>query len=496
MANPVLSLRSVSKSYAGAHALDDVSIDLFAGEVHGLVGENGAGKSTLIKILSGAVVPDKGRLWLEGSELGWLSPASALDHGISTVYQDVDLIDTLSVSDNVFLGVERLTAWGTVDSVRQVRETRELLARLKVDLDPTALVSQLSPTHQQILQIVKALHRMAKVVILDEPTASLGHEESQALMEIVRQLTSEGIAVIYISHHLDEVLHLSDRVTVLKDGRQVSTYLRSETDAHCLVRDMVGRPASQYYVKPRLALGEVRLRVEGLRSAAHSAPISFEAKTGEILGFGGLVGSGRTELMETLFGARRRLSGRVFLDNRAITARTPRQAIEQGFCLLNEDRKLQALFAVRSVVENVAIVRNELSHPWLKGERSAVQDMVQGLGIKLQNVDQPVTSLSGGNQQKSVLARWLLSEAEVFIFDEPTKGVDVGAKEEIYGFMGELCRQGKVLLMVSSDLPELLSMSDRIVVMRNGAMQGILPAAELDEAKLMAAFFGLEEAAW
>lgn len=491
----VLSLVSVSKSYAGARALSDVSFDLYAGEVHGLVGENGAGKSTLIKILAGAVVPDAGTIVIAGEEFTRLSPHLALQHGISTVYQDVDLVDSLSVADNVFLGIELLTPWGTIDVNQQIADARALLARLKVDLDPTAAVSDLTHAEQQTLQIVRALHRNAKVVILDEPTASLGHEESMALMRIVRELTAQGIAVVYISHHLHEVLELSDRITVLKDGRSVAHYSASECTPSRLVNDMVGREASQYFARPPVAIGPVRLMVEDLAPVGPFDPASFEVRAGEILGFGGLVGAGRTELMEVLFGARPRAGGRVVLDGREVAAGSPRRAIEAGICLLTEDRKNQAMFAQRSVLENVGVVRNELAGPWLKAERPLVQDIVSRLRIRLQDVEQPITSLSGGNQQKSVLARWLLTEAEVFIFDEPTKGVDVGAKEEIYGFMLELCRRGKALIMVSSDLPELLSMSDRIAIMRGGTLLKILPAAGLDEAKLMTEFLGLEDAA-
>lgn len=495
MSEPILSLRDISKSYAGAHALRDVSLDFFAGEVHALVGENGAGKSTLIKILAGAVQPDAGTVMVGGEAVGRSNPLVAIRAGVATVYQDVDLVDSLSVADNVFLGIELKTPWGTIDGARQVRETQALLSRLKVVLDPSAHVADLSPAEQQTLQIVKALHRQARVVILDEPTASLGHEESVALMSIVRQLAGEGIAVIYISHHLHEILELGDRITVLKDGRHVATYLRGECRVEKLVTDMVGREASQYFSKPPVQLGPTRLIVEGLTpvGAAHGA--SFDVKGGEILGFGGLVGSGRTELMETLFGARRRDSGVVRLDGKTIRVTSPRSAIDQGLCLLTEDRKNQAMFAQRSVLENVAIVKNELSNPWLTGEKVLVEEIVSRLRIRLQSTAQPVTSLSGGNQQKSVLGRWLLTDADVYIFDEPTKGVDVGAKQEIYGFMVELCERGKVVLMVSSDLPELLSLSDRIAIMRDGQLKKILPSAGLDEETLMTEFLGLKEAA-
>lgn len=495
MKEPILSLSSVSKSYAGAHALKGVTLDFYAGEVHALVGENGAGKSTLIKILAGAVVADSGTVTIGGVDASRLNPHASITAGISTVYQDVDLVDSLSVADNVFLGIELTTPWMTIDVKKQVKETQSLLSRLKVELNPSAKVSDLSPAEQQTLQIVKALHRQARVVIFDEPTASLGYEETIALMGIVRQLAEQGIAVIYISHHLNEIMELGDRITVLKDGQLVATYVRDECDVTKLVTDMVGREASQYYDKPAIELGETRLAVEGLTPVGAPAGASFHVKAGEVLGFGGLVGSGRTELMEALFGARQRTSGEVRLDGEVLNATSPRRAIEQGLCLLTEDRKSQAMFAQRSVLENVAVVKNELSNPWLRNERALVDEVVSRLQIRLQTTDQPVTSLSGGNQQKSVLGRWLLTDADVYIFDEPTKGVDVGAKQEIYGFMVELCRRGKAVIMVSSDLPELLSLSDRIAIMRDGVLQKIVPAIGLDEESLMTEFLGLKEAA-
>lgn len=495
MSEPILSLNAISKSYAGAHALESVSLDIYPGEVHGLVGENGAGKSTLIKILAGAVVPDSGTITFTDHKVSRLDPKSAIAHGVSTVYQDVDLVTSLTVADNVFLGIELRTALQTIDVRRQVEATRRLLKRLGVDLDPSAEVADLSHAEQQTLQIVKALQRDAKVVILDEPTASLGYEESVLLMGIVRQLVAENIAVIYISHNLNEVLDLSSRISVLKDGRHIATYLREECDANTLVHAMVGREASQYYLKPQVEVGPVRLVVRDLQPYGAPAGATFEVRAGEILGVGGLVGSGRTELMEALFGARQRLRGEVLLDGRPVMPHSPREAIEQGICLLTEDRKTQAMFAQRSVLENVSVVRNELSNPFLQSERPMVEELVDRLRIRLSTVDQSVTSLSGGNQQKSVLARWLLTDADVYILDEPTKGVDVGAKHEIYGYMAELCRRGKALIMVSSELPELLSLSDRIAIMRDGILTSILPARDLDEERLLTEFLGLEKAA-
>jgi len=490
----ILSLSGISKSYAGTHALDDVSFDLFAGEVHCLVGENGAGKSTLIKILSGAETPDEGEIVLFDRRYSSFTPSESLKHGISTIYQDVDLVTSLTVADNIFLGDETRTRLGFVDVKRQVKAAQALMERLSIDIEPGSLVQELSPAKRQTLQIVKALHRDAKILIMDEPTASLGKEESVALMRLIGALVARGMGIIYISHHLDEVFEVGSRITVLKDGRKVAHYSGRESRPEQIVNDMVGRDAALFFTKDKVPIGEVVLQVQNFGRGNLVQDVSFDVREGEIFGIGGLVGSGRSELVKLLFGADRRDSGVLILHGVDVTPTSPRQAIANGICLVAEDRKEDALFMSRPVLENITVVRNE-QHLFLDGERPAAQQQVDGMRISLANVMQEVSNLSGGNQQKTVIARWLLSKASVFIFDEPTKGVDIGAKAEIYRLMTNLAQQGKAIVMVSSDLPELLSMSDRIGIMRHGKMIAVVPREQETEQSLMNAFIGLSEVA-
>jgi len=490
----LLRLEGVVKTYGHHRALDDVCFDLRAGEIHCLVGENGAGKSTLIKILSGAVAPDSGRLCIGGRVFRALHPRRAMALGISTIYQDVELIESLSVADNIFLGSERTGRFpGVVDSRAQFRQARDVMDALRIDIDERALVEDLSAAQKQMLQIVKAMHAEAKVLIMDEPTSSLGLEETRALMELVKDLRSRSVGIIYISHYLEEVFEIGDRITILKDGRSVGTHRVSDVDFDTVVRQMVGREASSFFAREAVEIGETQFEVRNLSYGDVVRDVSFSVGRGEIFGIGGLVGSGRSELVHLIFGTARPDAGDVFLGGRRIEVRSPKQAIRQGICLITEDRKASALFGTRSVQENVAIVRNELSAtPVLnvREEGRVVDDLVRRLDISIAGRSQTVLDLSGGNQQKTVIARWLLSNATVFIFDEPTKGVDIGAKQHIYRLMVDLARRGKSVIMISSDMPELISMSDRIGVMSGGRLTHILPADTVDEEKLIQCFIG------
>ena len=492
-AERILALNHISKNFSGTQALDDVTFELSAGEVHCLVGENGAGKSTLIKILSGAEKPDRGEIILYGQKHDHLDPRESIRLGITTIYQDVDLVNTLSVADNIFLGGELKNKYGFVDSRQQEEAAGTLMDRLNIKIEPHRLVESLSPAQKQTLQIVKALHREARIIIMDEPTASLGQEETVALMALARALAAKGMGIIYISHYLNEVFEVGDRITVLKDGKKISTYPKEACTIDRIVRDMVGREAALFYHKEKAAIGEVALKVENYRRGSIVKNVSFEVRRGEIFGIGGMVGSGRTELANLIFGVDRKEGGQLFLNGARLNIETPRQAIEQGFCMIREDRQEEGLFLIRPVKENIGIVDNEQNGLVLKLKREvkAVSHMADRLRIHLASLDQDVSNLSGGNQQKSVLARWLLTEASVYIFDEPTRGVDIGAKEEIYKLMTELARQGKSIIMISSDMPELLSMSDRIGIMRNGEMVKIIPAEAATEEKLLKEFLGL-----
>ncbi|MBV8587476.1 MAG: sugar ABC transporter ATP-binding protein, partial [Verrucomicrobia bacterium] len=468
----LLAVRNVTKRFGDTVALDDVDFDLHAGEVHCLVGENGAGKSTLIKVLSGAVRPDQGSISVLGHEYSHLTPDHSLQLGIATIYQDIELVGSLTVADNIFLGRERVNRFGVVDYRSQNAAAQELLRSIDIDLPVTARVESLSPAEQQILQIVKALHVKAVIMVMDEPTASLGVEETRALLQLVKRLVAQRLGIIYISHFLPEVFQIGDRVTVLKDGRVVGTFNVAATDPGSITKRMIGREETLLHPAFKQS-SEIVLEVKDLTRAGHFSKVNFSLHQGEILGLGGVVGSGRTALLNALFGAGRPDSGQILLHGRAVEFDSPNQAIAHGFAMIPEDRTALALFGLRSVLENAAIVDNE-ARGWLlnhRRENATVRDLVERLRIVSSGPNQAAGSLSGGNQQKVVLGRWLSGEAQIYLFDEPTKGVDVGAKEQIYRLMLELTSQGKSILMVSSDIPELLTISDRIVVMRNGEVE-------------------------
>ncbi len=492
MENLLLQLSGITKIYGQSQVLSGVSFDLAPGEVHCLVGENGAGKSTLIKILSGAVSPDGGDISVRGRSFGSLSPRDALRLGISTIYQDIELIESLTVADNIFLGHELSGGLPFTVGVRdQEGRARELLELLKIQLEPSELVENLSTAQKQNLQIAKALHGEAAILIMDEPTVSLGVDEKKALMRLIRDLRAKGLGIIYISHFLDEIFEIGDRVTVLKDGEKVGTFPVADLDGDKVARLMVGRDASQFFVRERVPVGETRLSVSGLSCPGVVNDVSFTVARGEIFGFGGLVGSGRTEIAEALFGARKRSAGTITLDGKRLSLNSPQQALKSGVCLLTEDRKRLSLFGNRPIGENIVVAYNELfGGPLVAGAREVrqIREMFSELRIAAAGPDLEVLSLSGGNQQKVAVARWLLCNAEVLIFDEPTKGVDIGAKAEIYRLMVDLARTGKCLIMISSDMPELISLSDRIGVMRGGGLAGIIPADGADEETLIKMF--------
>jgi ribose transport system ATP-binding protein len=493
--NEILAIDNLSKRFGDTVALDKVHFDLCAGEVHCLVGENGAGKSTLIKILAGAERPDEGTITAFGTQYSRLSPQQSIEAGIATIYQDIELVGSLTVADNIFLGRELRTKWGSIDSGAQNERAGELMRSMNIDLPPTALVEALSAAQQQTLQIVKALYLNANILILDEPTAALGVEETKALLETIKSLTAQKRGIIYISHFLREIFEIGDRVTVLKDGRVTGTFNVRETNLGTITKSMIGRERSLFYERAAVETGEITLQVRDLGRLQHFKGVTFDLHGGEILGFGGVVGSGRSALMRVLFGADRRTTGEIRLNGRAFAPATPMDAIALGVAMIPEDRKSLGLFDLRSLLENIAIVDNELRMPLLNHteENRSVKELVRRLHIVSAGVNQPVGSLSGGNQQKTMLARWMLSNASVFIFDEPTKGVDIGAKEEIYRLMVELAKAGKSILMFSSDMPELISMSDRIAVMRNGELVTIVDAKSVTEQQLLGYFLGIAE---
>jgi len=488
---PVLSLEHIYKTYPGTRALIDVSFDLYAGEVHCLIGENGAGKSTLMKILAGVVDPDSGDIVIEGTSHQHLTPRSALELGVSTIYQDADIVASLTVADNIFLGQEPVRVGGFVDAGEQRRVSSRLIEELGVSLDPDKLGADLSPAERQLTMIVRALRVKPRVLVLDEPTSSLGQTETEHLLALVRRLAEGGLGIVYISHYLEEVLQVGDRVTTLKDGRWVATQPTEGNTADDLVRLMVGRDASAFFVKEEVDIGEVVMRVQDYSGPGIPEPVSFEVRHGEVLGFGGLVGAGRTELMELIFGVRKPRSGELIIKGKSYQPRSPHAAVAAGLSLVTEDRAGSGLFPERAVRENLSVAWNELRGVIVKGERSLAEGIVKRLGVVTPSVDQEVKNLSGGNQQKVLIGRWLAVDATVYLFDEPTKGVDIGAKHDIYGLIADLLKQGRAVVIVSSDLPELLSLSDRIAIMRQGRIVNTVSARESTEQSLMKEFLGV-----
>ncbi len=492
----LVKMDNLVKIYGHHRALDSVSFNLMEGEVHCLVGENGAGKSTLIKILSGAISPEAGQIFICGKAVGSLNPRQSIELGISTIYQDAELVDSLTVADNVFLGDEKSGKFPLiVDSRGQEKRVKEIIDALKMNLPVDALVEELSASQKQMLQIVKALYRDSKVLIMDEPTSSLGIDETQALMDIVRNLRRRGIGIIYISHYLEEIFDIGDRVTILKDGVDMGTYNVVDIKVDEVIRKMVGRDASLFYKRDSAEIGDTQLEIRGFCKAGTVEDVSLSVKRGEIFGLGGLVGSGRSELVSLIFGADRPDRGEVVLNGRKLRIKSPGDAIRKGIALITEDRKKLAMLNGRDIVENSSLVHSENFRGFLlkkREERNLTNEIVNNLSVAVQDESQTIEELSGGNQQKIIIGRWLIDDSLVYIFDEPTKGVDIGAKEQIYELMTELAKKGKSIIMISSDMPELLSMSDRIGVMRYGRLVEILDNTGIKEEDLIKRFIGVQ----
>ena len=492
----LLKLEGISKSFPGVRALDNVHLEVRRGEAHALLGENGAGKSTLMKILSGAYRRDSGEMYWDGEPIVIHNPREAQERGIGIIYQEFNLVPQLSIAENVWISREpfRNKTLQLIDWKAMRGQTQALLDELHLPLDPKRPVAGLGVAQQQMVEIAKALSLDAKLLIMDEPTSALSDTEIGQLFALIRRLKARGVAVVFISHHLDEVFEICDRGTVLRDGEYIDTVELSQVTKEDLIRMMVGRNLEQQYPKMATQRGEEALRVEGLSRAGELHDISFTAYTGEILGIAGLVGAGRTELMRAVFGADPIDSGRVFVFGKQVDVKSPQAAIREGVGLLPEDRKQQGLVLMLSVLHNMSMASLDklTSNAFLRlgDERKQAQNFVQRLRIMTPSVDQQVQYLSGGNQQKVVLAKWLASRSKVLIFDEPTRGIDVGAKVEVYNLMNNLVQNGVAVIMVSSEMPELLGMSDRIIVMREGRIEAELSREEATEEKVLSAAMG------
>lgn len=472
---PLLEMKNITKTFPGVRALDKVSLRLEEGEVLALLGENGAGKSTLIKVLGGAHSVDSGEIFIKDRLIKFNTPAQAWEMGISIIYQEFNLIPELTVRENIFLGKEK-TKRRLIDSADEKKRSRLLFDKIGLKLDPDMLCSDLTVAQQQMVEIAKALSVDAKIIVMDEPSATLTTQEVETLFSIIRELKEQNIGIIYISHRLDEIFEVADRVMILRDGIHIGEEDPKAISRDRLIEMMVGRSLESEFPKHHSVLGKEKLRVENLVVGKNVCDVSFNLHEGEILGFSGLVGAGRTETMRLIFGADNLDSGRIFLNGVETEIRNPKDAIRNKICLLTEDRKGQGLVLIHSCRENFGLPNLKKYIRFLfvdkEKERNAFDSYINHLKIKISDHESMVSSLSGGNQQKIVLAKWLETNSDIIIFDEPTRGIDVGAKYEIYLLINQLANEGKSIIIVSSELPELLGMCDRIIVMHEGHVKG------------------------
>ena len=497
---PLLEVRGIDKSFPGVRALGEVDLTLHKRQVLALIGENGAGKSTLMKILAGVQPPDAGEILLDGEPVVIESTRAALDLGIALIHQELNLATNLSVGANVFLGREPLRS-GLIDDGRIREESRKYLEMVGLEVDPATLVGDLTIGRQQMVEIAKALSIDARILIMDEPTSSLSQAETEYLFKVIKDLRDRGVSVIYISHRLGEVQELADHVTVLRDGENAGELVREEVTHDAMVRLMVGRDLTGHYVRSERDLGETVLEARDLRSPAHPEySLNFSVRAGEIVGVAGLVGAGRTEMLATLFGVTPSLHGSLQVGGEEIVSDSPIAAIRAGLALAPEDRKLQGLVIEMTVRENLSLAalrRDQRPGGFLDfgKERAISEEMVERMGVKTPGDDQVVRYLSGGNQQKVVLGKWLAMKPKLLLLDEPTRGIDVGAKREIYALMEELASSGVAILFVSSEMEEILGMADRAIVMHEGRITGELSREELTEENVMQLATGREQAA-
>lgn len=483
---PFIALAGVDKRFGGIHAIEAIDFDVFGGEVHALVGENGAGKSTLMRVIGGGHQPDAGTIRVEGREMTFRNPHAALAEGIAVIHQETALAPDLSVAENVYLG----TLPAVIDWRGLRTKAHELIASLGFDIDPAGLVGSLSAAQCQVIEIAKALSGQVKLLVLDEPTAALAPSDANRLLEIVRGLRARGVGIVYISHRLEEVFAIADRITVLKDGKRVDTVKPDSLTRDDLIRKMVGRPLSVLFPQRHATLGDEILKVTGLTRGNAVRDVSFTLRAGEVVGLGGLIGSGRTEVARLIFGADARDSGTIELKQKPFAIRSPIAAVRAGIGFVPEDRKGQGAVLSMPIRINATLAAlKSVSGPggFLKfgRERAFVKELMASLRIKARSMDADVATLSGGNQQKVVLAKWFHADGDLIILDEPTRGVDVGAKVEIYSLINQLAERGKAVLVISSEHQELMGLCDRILVMGEGQIRGQLEPADYSEERIL-----------
>ena len=487
--NILLQMKHIHKKFPGVYALKDVNFELKAGEVHALLGENGAGKSTLIKCLAGIYIPEEGEVIVKGKSHIMKSVADSQAHGISVIHQELCLVPYLSIAENMYLGREKNVA-GVIKRGEENEAAKKMLSRLGLDFDPNTLIKDLSIAQQQMVEIAKALSVDADILVMDEPTASLTDKETEVLFETMRQLKAEGIGIIYISHRMSELFAITDRVTIMRDGQYVGTVNTRETTNDQLIAMMVGRELTQLYFKDEVKPGKVVVEVKDLVSPPFVNGVSFAVREGEIVGMSGLVGAGRSETSHCIFGIDDKYTGEILIDGKPVHIRSVRQAMQNGIALVPENRKEEGLVLINSVGYNLTLT---VLHEIFRGrplgniakEAETIARYINELAIKTPSADQLAENLSGGNQQKIVIAKWLATKPKLLILDEPTRGVDVGARAEIYGFMNELAKQGVAILMISSDLPEVINTSDRVLVMHEGRITANLGKNELSQETIM-----------
>ncbi|PKR77928.1 D-xylose ABC transporter ATP-binding protein [Halalkalibacillus sediminis] len=493
---PLVEMKGISKSFGAVNVLKGVNLEVLPGEVHALLGENGAGKSTLMKILTGIYSRDDGQVFVKGEEVRFKEPKESEEAGIAVIHQELNIIPYLSVMENMFLGRPITYGKTGVINAKKMREkTKEYLERLGVYLDPMAKAGSLSVGHQQMIEIAKAISTNAQVIVMDEPTAALTDREIERLFEVIERLRSQGVGVVYISHRMEEIFKICDRISVLRDGEYIGTREVKSVEYDEIIRMMVGRQLGELFPERDVTTGDTQFRVENLSSDVFNN-VSFEVKKGEIFGVAGLMGAGRSEIMQTLFGARKLKSGKIYINEQEVKIDSPHDAIKAGIGYVTEDRKDEGLILGMTVRENTTLTNlGEVSSKSIisnKKEKMMADETIKKFNIKASSMEQEIKSLSGGNQQKVVIGKWLSLNPKILILDEPTRGVDIGAKKEIYQIMNELTAAGVSIIMISSELPEVLGMSDRVMVVHEGSVSKIIDRADADQEKIMHAATGGE----